>query len=88
MVNRDRHDIVIEILRDAMSKRKKTELMADVSLSYLQTKQYLDMLVEKGLLEIDQDHHLKTTKKGAEYLEKCSECQLFPWEKQKRETAI
>lgn len=84
MVNRDRHDISMEILTKAKSGIKKTELMREVGLSFLQTKQYLGILREKGLLEIDEKQHFKTTKKGMEFLEKCGECLLFKWNKQKR----
>jgi predicted transcriptional regulator len=87
VVRRDRHDITVDILRKAASGRKKTELMSDVGLSYLQTKQYLDTLIDKELLEIDERHRLKTTKKGLEFLERCNECLLFPWENQKRKTS-
>jgi len=88
MVRRDRHDIAVEILRKATSGRKKTELMSDVGLSSLQMKQYLDTLLEKSLLEFDNKQQLKTTKKGLEFLGRCSECLLFPWEKQKRKPEI
>ena len=84
MVNRDRHDITIEILRKAVSGKSKTELMRDVGLSYLQTKQYLAVLLDKGLLEIDGRRRFRTTKKGLEFLEKCGDCLLFKWYKQKR----
>ena len=79
MVNRDRHDITMEILRKAASGKRKTELMRDVGLSYLQAKQYLSALTEKGLLELDKQNRYKTTRKGAEILEKCMECPLFKW---------
>ncbi|MEM4704641.1 MAG: winged helix-turn-helix domain-containing protein [Candidatus Bathyarchaeia archaeon] len=85
MVRRDRHDIVVDILRKAASGTRKTELMTNVGLSFVQTQQYLDMLVKKGLLHIDGKRFIKTTKKGMEFLEKCNECILFPWEKQSRE---
>jgi predicted transcriptional regulator len=88
MVRRDRHDIAVEILRKATSGRRKTELMSDVGLSSLQMKQYLDTLLEKSLLEFDNKQQLKTTKKGLEFLGRCSECLLFPWEKQKRKPEI
>lgn len=58
--------------------------MRDVGLSYLQTKQYLGMLSEKGLLKIDENRRFKTTKKGLEFLEKCGDCLLSKWNKQKR----
>ena len=84
MVRRDRHDIVVDILEKAAYGRKKTELMADVGLSYLQTKQYLQTLIEKGMLEADNHKVLRTTAKGLEFLNKCTECLLLPWERQKK----
>lgn len=84
MVNRDRHDITIEILKRAASGKSSTELMREVGLSYLQTKQYLGILSDEGLLEIDENRRFKTTKKGLEFLEKCGDCLLFKWSKQKR----
>jgi predicted transcriptional regulator len=79
MANRDRHDITMEILRKAASGKRKTELMLDVGLSYLQAKQYLGILLQKELLEMDEQNRFKTTKKGLEILEKCMECPLFKW---------
>jgi predicted transcriptional regulator len=84
MVNRDRHDIVVEILEKAKSGRSKTELMREVGLSYTQSKQYFSALLEKGLLEIDEDNRYFTAKKGLEFLEKCGECLLFKWTGQKK----
>jgi predicted transcriptional regulator len=83
MVNRDRHDITFEILRKSTSGKKKTELMREVGLSYAQSKNYLSVLVEEKLLEIDEKHGFKTTKKGLEFLEKCKQCPLFKWNKNK-----
>jgi predicted transcriptional regulator len=88
MVNRDRHEIAIEILNRAISGRRKTEIMRDVGLSYLQAKLYLNELVERGLLEIAEKRILKTTKKGLEFLEKCEACPLFNWDKKKLKTLI
>jgi predicted transcriptional regulator len=84
VVRRDRHDIAIDILTKASSGKKKTELMTEVGLSYLQTKQYLKTLMERGLLEADAKKNYKTSRKGAEFLEKCNECILFPWERQRK----
>jgi predicted transcriptional regulator len=81
MVNRDRHEITLEILNRALSGKKKTEIMRDVGLSYIQAKLYLGLLVDRGLLEIDWQRNLKTTKKGLEFLEKCKACPLFGWDK-------
>ncbi|MCJ7423311.1 winged helix-turn-helix domain-containing protein [Candidatus Bathyarchaeota archaeon] len=80
MVRRDRHDIVVDILTKAMGGKKKTKLMSDVGLSFAQMKQYVDRLVEKELLESTEIHHIKTTKTGVEFLKKCGECLLSPWE--------
>jgi predicted transcriptional regulator len=88
MVNRDRHEIAMEILSVAVSGKKKTELMRIVGLSYLQAKLYLGKLVQKGLLQIDEKRNLKTTKKGMEFLEKCEACPLFAWDKEKLRTLI
>jgi len=84
MVNRDRHDITFEILRKATSGKKKTELMSEVGLSYAQSKMYLSVLLEKKLLEMDKKHLFKTTSKGLEFLEKCEQCPLFKWDRQKK----
>ncbi len=88
MVNRDRHEITIEILNRAVSGRKKTEIMRDVGLSYLQAKLYLGELVDRGLLEIDAHRNFKTTKKGSEFVEKCKACPLFEWDKDKLKTLV
>jgi predicted transcriptional regulator len=81
MINRDRHEITFEILNKAISGKRKTELMTEVGLSYAQSKIYLRILTEKGLLEMDKKGCYKTTKKGLEFLEKCKICPLFGWEK-------
>jgi predicted transcriptional regulator len=83
MVNRDRHDITFEILRKATAGKKKTELMREVGLSSTQAKNYLSILVEKGLLEMNEKRLFKTTSKGLEFLEKCEQCPLFKWDRQK-----
>ncbi len=84
MVNRDRHDIVIDILKKASSGKNKTVLMREAGLSFLQTKQYLGTLMEKELLEVDESRLFKTTKKGLEFVEKCEACPLFSWDRQNK----
>jgi len=88
MVNRDRHEITIEILNNARSGRKKTEIMRDVGLSYLQAKLYLSELVDGGLLKIDEKRCFRTTRKGIEFLEKCKDCPLFHWEREKLKSSV
>jgi len=84
MVRRDRHDIAIEILEQAKTGKKKTEIIGNVGLSYLQTKRYFKTLIDEGLLELDAKRDYRTTKKGSEFMEKCQKCFLFSWEKKKR----
>ncbi len=82
MVHRDRHDIVIEILRKTSSRAySKTLIMSNVGLSYAQVQKYLRKLLEEGLIEANSERSYKTTKKGLEFLEKCSQCILFKWDK-------
>jgi predicted transcriptional regulator len=81
MINRDRHEITFEILNKAISGKRKTELMSEVGLSYAQSKIYLGILTEKGLLEMDRRGCYKTTRRGLEFLEKCKVCPLFGWER-------
>jgi len=83
MVKRDRHDIAFEILKKARNGKKKTELMQDVGLSYVQTRYYLNFLMQHELLALSEKNLFKTTKKGQEFLEKCEICPLFKWESQK-----
>ena len=83
MVNRDRHDIVMEILEKGKSKTRKTEIMRDVGLSYAQVKLYLGGLLKSGLMELDEKNNYRTSRKGLQFLEKCQDCPLFRWEKQK-----
>jgi len=81
MVNRDRHEITMEILKKASSGKKKTEIMRIVGISSSQAKLYLPTLVEKELLQIDEKNNYKTTKKGLKFLEQCENCPLFRWNK-------
>lgn len=82
MVHRDRHDIVIEILRKTSSRAySKTLIMSNVGLSYAQVQKYLRKLLEEGLIEANSERSYKTTKKGLEFLKKCSQCILFKWDK-------
>jgi predicted transcriptional regulator len=83
MVNRDRHDLAAEILDKSTARKNKTEIMQSVGLSSLQAKQYLGKLVEIGMLEVDMNRDFKTTKKGLEFLEKCEECFLCHWHRQR-----
>lgn len=73
---RDRHEIIVEILKTAMTGKVKTHIMYKARLSYAQLNEYLPRLVEKGFLE---NHTIKkkrvdkkifqTTPKGIKLLE-------------------
>jgi predicted transcriptional regulator len=76
---RDRHDIVVEILKTAIDGKIKTHIMYKAKLSYAQLNEYLPLLVEKGFLEntsIKQKKSLKrvykTTQKGQAFLDNFS----------------
>jgi predicted transcriptional regulator len=88
MVNRDRHDIVLDILKKGSTGKSKTVLMREVGLSFLQTKQYLGTLMEMGLLAVGEKRLYKTTKKGMEFVEKCEACPLFSWDRQDKKQLV
>jgi len=73
---RDRHDIIVEILKTAIKGKGKTHIMYMARLSYAQLNEYLPRLVENGFLEnqkIKQGRTYKgvfqTTPKGLKLLE-------------------
>jgi len=73
---RDRHDIVVEILRTAVEGKIKTHIMYKAKLSYAQLNEYLPLLIEKGFLENTSVRYkkvmkkvYKTTAKGLKFLE-------------------
>jgi len=73
---RDRHDIAVEILRTAIDGRIKTHIMYKAKLSYAQLNEYIQLLLNKGLLEnitirgkrLEKKVY-KTTHKGIEFIE-------------------
>jgi predicted transcriptional regulator len=68
--NRNRTDIVVEILRAANSgATAKVKLMYRSYLSYTQLNEYLIVLVRNGLIDYDARTNLyRTTEKGARFL--------------------
>jgi predicted transcriptional regulator len=73
---RDRHEIIVEILKTAVTGTVKTHIMYKARLSYAQLKEYLPRLVEKGFLENNtikrkrrEKKIFKTTPKGIKLLE-------------------
>ena len=73
---RDRHDIAVEILRTAINGKIKTHIMYKAKLSYAQLNEYIQLLLDKGLLENTmikekdvEKKVYKTTRKGLEFIE-------------------
>jgi predicted transcriptional regulator len=64
---RDRHDIVVDILKTARGGIKRTNLMHKAKLSHTQLKLYLYVLNENGLLE-SNDGLVKTTSRGSQFV--------------------
>jgi predicted transcriptional regulator len=68
--NRNRLDIVRDILAVASAKVKKTRIMYQANLNYVQMEKYLKVLLEERLLARDRDDGscYLITKKGKEFL--------------------
>lgn len=62
-------DIAAEILRIALKGAIKTRIMYNALLSFPQLKEYLEMLVDTGLLEYSREgRKYHTTEKGRSFL--------------------
>jgi len=69
MKYRSRTEIVSQILQAAENGTSKTKIMYKAFLSYVQLKEYLDVLVANQLLEYQQGEEIyKTTAKGKKFL--------------------
>jgi predicted transcriptional regulator len=70
MKYRDRNGIIAQILESANGNRVRlTKIMYEVYLSHGQTKEYVRLLIEKGLMEyLDGERTFKTTDKGMNFL--------------------
>jgi predicted transcriptional regulator len=67
--NRDRLDIVNEVLTIAQIKMRKTRIMYRANLSYVQAEKYLAVLLGSGLLAHDGDYSYLITERGKEFLQ-------------------
>ena len=67
--NRHSLDIVRDMLSVASVKARKTRIMYQANLSFVQVEKYMHDLLEKGLLSHDGDSCYMTTKKGLEFLQ-------------------
>jgi predicted transcriptional regulator len=70
MKYRDRNEITSQILESINGNRVRlTKIMFDGYLSHIVTKEYLVLLIEKGLIEyLDGERTFKTTEKGMKFL--------------------
>ena len=69
MGNRNRTEIVSNILDAANGGISKTKIMYKAYLSYNQLREYLSILIENNLIEyLDGDNKFKTTEKGLNLL--------------------
>jgi predicted transcriptional regulator len=70
MKYRDKNEIIAQILESANGNRiRLTKIMYDVYLSHAMTRDYLVLLIKKGLIEYpDGERTLKTTEKGMNFL--------------------
>jgi len=77
--NRGSLDIVRDILSIASVKVRKTRILYQANMNYVQLEKYLRQLLDGGLVECDGDSCYLITRKGraflrayANYLERCS----------------
>lgn len=73
---RDKHDIVLDILKIARGGKRKTHIMYKAKLSYGQLKGYLGLLNDRGLLESNNGVY-HTTSKGLNFIKTYEEISLF-----------
>ena len=70
MKYRDKNEIIAQILESANGNTVRlTKIMYDVYLSHTVAKEYLLLLIEKGLIKYsDKERSFKTTEKGMNFL--------------------
>ena len=69
---RDRTTIIGDILRSVRKSRdgrKKTQIMQSAKLNYVQTKKYLNYLLNYGFLVVTEKETYVITEKGSKFLQ-------------------
>ena len=87
MKYRSRTDIAADILEIAVDGAIKTKIMYKAFLSFPQLKEYLAVLLDRGLLEhIEDENEYRTTDKGKQFLKMYKEVGqvMFPRSKKTR----
>jgi len=75
--HRSRSDIIIDILNAATEGTLKTKIMYTAYLSFDQLNEYLELVIDRGLLEYNSEKKLyKTTSKGQDFLVKSKKLKL------------
>lgn len=74
MKYRSRTDIAADILQIASTGAIKTKIMYRAFLSFPQQKEYLQLLIEAGMLEyFEEERMYKTTERGMHFLKSYGE---------------
>ncbi len=69
MKYRDRNEIIAQILESANGNRVRlTKIMYDVYLSHTLTKEYVRLLIEKGLIEYLDGERMHRTEEDGSFL--------------------
>jgi predicted transcriptional regulator len=71
--NRGRLEIVKDVLSIAVVRVRKTRIMYQANLSYTQLEKYLGVLLDRGLMECDDESCYSITWKGKEFLQMYSD---------------
>jgi predicted transcriptional regulator len=63
---RDKLNIILDILRTCVDGASKTNIVYQANLNFRTVTNYLDLLVDKGMIEVRQDSNVMymTTKRG------------------------
>jgi len=70
---RERHEIIMEILKIATNGTRKTKIMENVGLSGIQLKEYMNSLKKAEFIS-EKSGIWKTTEKGLQVIEACKIC--------------
>ena len=74
--NRDRLEIIADILEVAKVGQLKTRILYDGNLNFVQLNEYLGFMIKMGFLEVNMDNEkriYRTTNRGLKYLESYEE---------------
>jgi len=73
MKYRSRSDIIGLILEAANGGASKTSIMYKAFLTFTQMREYLGLLIQKGLIEYEELQKYRITEKGMRVLQMCNQ---------------